>query len=63
MVGGNKHTYTHTDTNTHTNTHTRMREKQVFLLGFSLKFPRFSRNSKDRLNTLESRIIVPPPDS
>ena len=35
------------NTHTHTHTHTHTREKQVFLVGFSLIFPRFPRISQN----------------
>ena len=43
------HTNAHTHTHIYTHTHT-TREKQVFLVGFSLTFPRFSRKSKNPVN-------------
>ena len=36
------------------------REKQVFLVGFSLTFPRFPRISKNRLNTSLTKAALGP---
>ena len=37
-----------------------LREKQVFLAGFSLTFPRFLRISKNRLNTSLTKATLGP---
>ena len=44
----------------HKSRHFISREKQVFLVGFSLTFPRFPRISKNQLNTsLEMHLRQP----